>query len=197
MYTEDTKKEIFSCGKELFSLHGFKNTNVSDITGAVGIGIGKFYKYYSSKEQLFIEIFLSENTKLKKHIMKYIDPKDDPVKAIKQIVVMNLEGMKSNPILKEWYNRDFFTKLEKEFYKQGGIEKGLEDVINDDTFKVFATWKKEGEIRKDLDDAFIRALFQAIFYIDIHKMEIGIEYFPKIMEYITEAVMKLLTDYKK
>ncbi|MEM1486264.1 TetR/AcrR family transcriptional regulator [Oscillospiraceae bacterium PP1C4] len=191
---EDIRTTIFNCGKELFASRGFKDTNVSDITNAVGIGIGKFYKHYSSKEQLFIEIFLEENEKLKKSIMQSVDPDSDPVNTVKQIVALNLEGMRSNPILKEWYNRDFFSKLEQEFYEQGGIEKSLEEVLNTSTVQLFEKWKSEGKIQKDIDNGFIRALFQAIFYIDIHKEEIGVEYFPKIMEYVTEAVMKSLTD---
>lgn len=191
---EDTKTAIFNHGKELFSSHGFKETSVADITNAVGIGIGKFYKYYPSKEQLFIEIFLDENQKLKKNIMQSIDEKDEPFNAIKQIMTKNIEGMRSNPILKEWYNREFFNKLEKEFYKQGGIEKGLEDILSTSTVQLFSKWKSEGRIRQDISIDFMRALFQAICYIDIHKEEIGVDYFPKLMEYITEAVMKLLSD---
>lgn len=194
---EDTKTAIFNCGKELFASRGFKDTNVSDITNAVGISVGKFYKHYTSKEQLFIEIFLDENEALKKSIMQSVDPDSDPINAVKKIVALNLEGMRSNPILKEWYNRDFFCKLEQEFYKQGGIEKSLEEVLNTSTVQLFAKWKSEGKIRTDIDNGFIRALFQAIFYIDIHKEEIGVDYFPKIMEYITEAIMKSLTNCQK
>ncbi|WP_242832622.1 TetR/AcrR family transcriptional regulator [Clostridium saccharoperbutylacetonicum] len=39
---------------------------MSDITKKAGIGVGTFYNYYSSKEKLFMEIFLEENVKLKK-----------------------------------------------------------------------------------------------------------------------------------
>ena len=191
---DDTKTTIFNCGRGLFAARGFKDTNVSDITNEVGIGIGKFYKHYSSKEQLFIEIFLDENEKLKKSIMKSVDSNSDPINTVMQIVTLNLEGMRSNPILKEWYNRDFFSKLEQEFYKQGGIEKSLEEVLNSTTLQLFAKWKSQGKIQNNMDNGFIRALFQSIFYIDIHKEEIGADYFPKILEYITEAVMKSLTN---
>ena len=63
---EDKKEDILNCGRKIFSSKGFKNTNVSDITKMAELGTGTFYNYYSSKEQLFIEIFLEENLKLKK-----------------------------------------------------------------------------------------------------------------------------------
>ena len=37
---ENTKITIFNCAKKLFASRGFKDTNVSDITNAVGIGVG-------------------------------------------------------------------------------------------------------------------------------------------------------------
>jgi hypothetical protein len=58
-------------------------------------------------------------------------------------------------------------------------------------------WKAEGKIRPDLDDDFILAIFTSLPYIDLHKEEIGLQYFPQVMYTITEFVMKGLTDFKK
>jgi hypothetical protein len=43
----------------------------------------------------------------------------------------------------------------------------------------------------------INAIFNSILYIDIHKNEIGIQHFPEILFYITEFIMKGLTDCPK
>lgn len=189
---EDKKAEIFNCGKELFSAKGFKDTNVSDITKMAGIGVGTFYNYYSSKEQLFIEIFMKENEELKESF-KSVDIDTDPVQAVKEILTLNFSGINSNPILKEWYNRELFSKLEKEFNKRGGI-KSIAETMNSDTLALIKKWKADGRIRDDLDDDLILAIFNAIPYIDIHKKEIGLQYFPQILLYISEFVMKGLTD---
>jgi len=52
------------------------------------------------------------------------------------------------------------------------------------------------KIRYDLDDNMILAIFNAIPYIELHKEEIGFQYFPQIIYYITEFIMKGLTDVK-
>jgi len=189
----DKKAEIFNCGKELFSSKGFKDTNVSDITKMVGIGVGTFYKCYSSKEELFLEIFLKENEKLKISIMESVDLGEHPIKMVKDIISKNLEGMKSNPILNEWYNRELFSKLEKEFYKLGGI-KSINEIMNSSTMDIIKFWKSEGKLRNDLDDDMILAIFNSIPFIDIHKEEIGIQYFPYILELLEEFIMKGITD---
>lgn len=192
---EDKKADIFNSGKELFSSKGFKDTNVSDITKLAGIGVGTFYNYYSSKEQLFMEIFMKENEKLKKSF-ETIDMDTDPLTAIKEMLAMNFAGINSNPILKEWYNRDLFSKLEKQYYEQGGM-KSIAELMDSGTLELIKRWKANGKIRNDMDDDLILALFHAIPYVDIHKEEIGLKHFPHIMYYLTDFVMKGLTDCQK
>lgn len=193
---EDKKADIFNCGKELFSSKGFKDTNVSDITKMAGIAVGTFYNYYSSKEKLFMDIYMKENEKLKKSIMESVDVDDEPIKVLKEAMTLNLNGMNSNAILKEWYNRDLFSKLEKEFYEQGGIE-SIDEFMNSGTAELIKKWKADGKIRDDLDDELILALFNSVPYLDIHKEEIGIRHFPQILDYLAEFIMKGLTDYRK
>ncbi len=193
---EDKKANIFNCGKAIFSSKGFKDTNISDITKMAGIAVGTFYNYYPSKEKLFIDIYLKENEKLRKSIMESIDMNDDPVKVVKEAITQGLNSMNSNPILKEWYNRDLFSKLEKEFFEEGGIESTLKQ-SNSGLAELIKKWKAEKKIRNDLDDEFILVLFNSISYVDIHKEEIGIRHFPDIVEYLAEFIIKGLTDMPK
>lgn len=191
----DKKADIFNSGRELFSSKGFKDTSVADITTITGIGVGTFYNYYPSKEKLFIEIFLKENEKLKKSIVESVDLDGDPVKVAREVMSLNFSGMSSNPILKEWYNRDVFSKLEH-YYRE-------EDKKNDTDFlynifvEVIKKWQAERKIRDDIDLDLILAFFNSLFFIDTHKEEIGISYFPQILDYLGEFIMKGLTDCKK
>ncbi len=192
----DKKAEIFCSGRELFYSKGFKDTNISDIAKRAGIGVGTFYNYYSSKEELFLEIFIKENEALKKRLVEALDLNDDPVAMVTKMVAQNLSEMDSNLILKEWYNKELFDKLERQYYKKGGI-RGFDEVTHGGRIDLIRKWKAEGKIRTDIDDEMINALFSSIFYIDIHKTEIGIRFFPQIMQYIAEFVMKGLTDCEK
>ncbi|PXV91565.1 TetR family transcriptional regulator [Lachnotalea glycerini] len=193
---EDKKVDIFNCGKELFSEKGFKDTNVSDITKRAKIAVGTFYNYYESKEKLFIEIYLKENENLKRSIMGSIDLDGDPLQVVKEAITLNLNGMNSNPILKEWYNRELFSKLEKEFYQEGGIV-GIYDLMNSSTAELIRKWKAEKKIRNDLDDGLILSLFNSVPYIEIHKEEIGVCNFPQVTDYLVEFIMKGLTEFQK
>jgi len=190
---EDKKADIFNCGKELFSSKGFKDTNVSDITKMVGIAVGTFYNYYSSKEKLFMDIYQDENVMLKQSIMKSVDFDEDPVKIIKKLLSLNISGMNSNPILREWYNRDVFSKIEQQYREENGVAKY--DFVYNSFAEVIIKWQSEGKIRKDINSELIMAFFTALINIDTHKEEIGLQYFPHIMDYIAEFIMKGLMDF--
>ena len=87
-----------------------------------GIATGSFYNYYTSKDQLFMEIYLDENKKLKKRIMEAIDLTGDPLDVTKEMMLQNYKGMSKNPILKEWYNKDVFSRIEQKYREEKGIE---------------------------------------------------------------------------
>ncbi len=185
---KDTKTDLFNCGKELFSRKGFKDTNVSDITKSVGIGTGTFYNYYSSKEELFMAIFMEENQKLKKKILKSIELEKDPLSLVKELMLLNLKGMKSNPILKEWYNKDVFDKIEQHFREDKGMERL--DFMYNDFSEIIKKWQADGKMRNDIDSGMIMAIFTAIVTVETHKEEIGLQYFPQVLDYLTEFTMK-------
>ena len=72
--------------------------------------------------------------------------------------------------------------------------RSIEKQMNESTRKLIQMWKNSGKLRTDLDDDLILALLHAIPYIDIHKEEIGIQYFPDLTYLLTEFVMRGLTD---
>ncbi len=190
---EDKKAELFRCAKELFGAKGFKDTNVADITKMAGVSVGTFYNYYPSKEKLFMEIFLAENVKLKKSMMASINLDDAPAKLIKRMMALNIAGIKANPILSQWYNQDVFAKIERIYREENGLH--AVDFLYGDFIEMVKKWQAEGKMRDDIDSELIMAIFAAIINIDTHKEEIGIAYFPRLLDYVTEFIMKGLTDY--
>jgi len=193
---EDKRTAIFNSARKLFFLKGFKDTGVSEIAKNAGIGVGTFYNYYSSKEELFLKVFIEENMQLKHSMLEQIAPDDDLVTVSKKMMLQYVNNMSSNRILGEWYNRELFSKLEQYFYQQNGMQ-SVDDFMHKDIAELIKKWKSEGKLRNDIDDDLILALLYSVTYIDMHKTEIGIQYFPKIMNLLYEFILKGLTDCKK
>ena len=189
---EDKKKRIYECGKEIFSSKGFKDTNISEITQMAGIAVGTFYNYYDSKEKLFMDIFLEENTQLKKETLKKLDLNQSPLDVSKQMMALNLAGMNENPILREWSNRNVSEKIEQLFREERGMD--ALDFLYDTFLQLVRQWQETGKMRKDIDSKMIMLIFSAIINVEMHKEEIGAEYFPQLIDVMTELIMKGLTD---
>lgn len=191
----DKKVDILNCGRELFSSKGFKDTNVAEITKMAGIATGTFYNYYPSKDKLFMEIYLEENVKLKKSIMESIDLEANPINVMKEMMFLNLKGMSSNPILKEWNNREVFNKIEQSYREENGLD--YVDFLYDSFIEIVKKWQIEGKMRNDIDAEMIMAIFTALINVDTHKEEVGLQYFPHVLEYLAEFAMKGLMDCSK
>ncbi|MGN6711116.1 TetR/AcrR family transcriptional regulator [Anaerocolumna jejuensis] len=189
---EDKKTLIYDCAKELFSEKGFKDTNISEITKKAGMAVGTFYNYYPSKEKLFMDIFLEENAKLKRGCYQSLDLNQSPLVVVGQMLKLNVEGTKANPILREWYNKSVFEKLEQIYREENGID--AVDFLYDDFLELVKLWQKQGKMRKDIDSKMIMRIFAAIINVDTHKEEIGLEYFPELLHQMTELIMKSLMD---
>ena len=192
---EDKKKVLFDCAKELFATKGFKDTNVADITKQAGFSVGTFYNYYPSKDKLFVEILEQETAALMKRIMMIVNLDDDPIKLIKQLLALNMEGMLSNPILSQWYNPDVYNKIERVFREENGLH--AVDFLYRDFYKLVQKWQAEGKMRSDIRSEMIMAIFGAIIQIGYHKEEIGLQYFPELQDHLTDFVLKGLTDPRK
>lgn len=190
----DIQAEIFKHGKALFSANGFKKTNIKEIAQSAGIGVGTFYNYYASKERLFLEIYIQENESLKKRLMESVDLDQEPAKVIHELLKGNIEAIHTNPILSEWYRKDFYKELERYYRKEGS-----QDI---DSFRgfyldLFKKWRAEGKIREDIDMELLPGFLDSLVHLDTHKEEIGLHYFPQMIQYLAEFIMQGLTKSPK
>lgn len=185
---EDKKAIIYDCAKDLFSIKGFKETNISDITKKAGMAVGTFYNYYPSKEKLFMDIFLDENTKMKQASLQSLDLEQSPLEVVGQMLEQNVVGTKSNPILREWYNKSVFEKIEQVYREENGVD--TVEFLYDNFLELITLWQKQGKMRNDIDSKMIMMIFAAVINVDTHKEEIGIEYFPEVLHLMTELIMK-------
>ncbi len=77
---EKRKTDIALAAMDLFAEEGFEKTTISSIAQRMGIGKGTVYEYFSSKEELIIEVILTvyknyENT-VKQAVQDYEEPEN-------------------------------------------------------------------------------------------------------------------------
>ena len=188
----DKKQQLYQSAKSMFSERGFKDTNISAITKVASMAVGTFYLYYSSKEQLFMEIFKDENTRLKRELLDKLDLNGCPKAIILRMLKINQEGIQTNPILREWYTSDEFRKIEQAYREAHAIDSL--NFLYDTFLSLVERWQAEGKMRSDIDSRMIMKVFEAVINVDTHKDELGMEYFPSLLDIMTDLILKGLTE---
>lgn len=186
----DKKSEIFKAARALFLQKGFKEVNVSDITKKTGIAVGTFYNYYESKEKLFLEVFMEENSRAKREVVDSLQMDDPPEKIAFDYTRKSMSVMSGNLILKEWYQKDVAKELHSYFDQNGsGDIRFVREILVD----LLEKWRAENKIRADIDNETILSLFDMIVYLDNHQDDVDIPDFPKTIQLLGEFVIKGFT----
>ncbi len=188
---EGKRAALQESARAVFTEKGFKDASIGEITQRAGLAVGTFYLYFESKEKLFIQLLLEENERLKRSILSALDLTRAPLEVIRQTLALNQEGMRSSPILREWYNKSVFDKIEQAYREQNGVE--AVHFMYDTFLTLVETWQAQGRMRSDIDSRTIMTIFAALVNVDTHKAEIGLEHFPQLLDVMTELIVNSLT----
>jgi AcrR family transcriptional regulator len=180
---------LYQAARELFRERGFRRTAVAGIAARASIAVGSFYRYYPSKEDLFLEIFSDEELALEKRVVAELGPADDPCGYAKAVVRRLIEGMRGDPILREWYDRESWQKI---IMKADAAQLGRENAAASRSLfaGILRDWQARGWVRTDLEEVFLLVLFDALFIVDLHAADIGERHFPALIDFFTEAIME-------
>lgn len=105
---EKIRIQLLEQGEKQFSRFGFKKTNVNEIAAAVGISKGAFYRFYESKELLFVDIIEQIEIRGRKEILTAIDlPGPSPRGRLFRLFKKAFELFAEFPILQVLSGTDF------------------------------------------------------------------------------------------
>ena len=72
---DENKKKILLAAKDCFERYGFKKTTLDDIGKIIGLNKSSIYHYFENKEQIFIEVVMSEFKAFTKELSIIIEEK--------------------------------------------------------------------------------------------------------------------------
>jgi AcrR family transcriptional regulator len=76
-----------------FADNGYHPTSVAEIVQGMGVGKGVFYWYFSSKEELFVEVLREGQHELRKVQQQAIGDETDPLRRIEQGIRVSLDWL--------------------------------------------------------------------------------------------------------
>jgi AcrR family transcriptional regulator len=112
------KAEILEVAAAVFAEFGFANTQVQEIADRLGVGNGTVYRYFPTKEKLFIATVENGLTELSETMDRVFTETDDPLRQIELAVLEYLRFFHSRPTMAELFiqERAAFPKNPRAMY---------------------------------------------------------------------------------
>lgn len=182
---EYIKKRLKEEAAKCLAQYGVRHTTVDEIVQRVNIPKGTFYLFYKSKELLLFEVILEEHEMIDQKVYQAVNeikPDGDIAEQLTRIVCDFLILASKSPILKmigtkevEILARKLPSEVLKEHfeYDSSAVE------------KVFSVLPVKEGVDKDT----VSAAFRAIYFVTLHKEEIGEKYFEDVLYLMTKGLI--------
>ena len=181
----DKKAELLAEARQVFAEKGYKKTNISDITKRVVMAVGSFYKYYESKEAIFLEVYVAENNRIREETMQRVDWQGEPEAVVEQLFAVTFELISPNKILAEW-NKPGISQILHDYYNQDAGR--ASNAFHQFLIQTFSQRLQEKGFSQE-EVAQIMKAYDLIYYIDMHVTE---QDFPGYFESIETLVKYFL-----
>jgi AcrR family transcriptional regulator len=184
------RDDILELAVNIFSLNGYSNTRLEQITESLGLTDKSIYYYFSSKGDLFIEVALSIQTKLYKLIK---DTEDLDCNHLSKIKIYTNKAMSITGIT-------LLMKLPEslsEFAKFNDI-KSRESA----QYKHWTNWFKKGQLEGSIIQGNAREqrnfLFGSLFHLHLWYGIKDNESYSQIQPFVEQMIDRMFsTEYKK
>lgn len=163
----DKKQVLKQAAYDVFSKKGYKATAISEVAKQAGMAVGSFYNYYASKEEIFLDVYIDENNRIRQVIMNDIDWEGDVVELIGQLFGQSRSLVSSNKILAEWYNLAISNELHSYYSSEEGKASNPFHQFLIETFT--NRMMKEGYSQEKIQE--VLEVYHLFYYIDMNITE--------------------------
>ena len=122
----ERRQQLMDFAAQRFADQGYHPTSVAEIVQGLGVGKGVFYWYFSSKEELFLEILREAQHDLRRTQQQAIEDEDDPVRRIALGIRASMRWSSEHPQLHQLFA---FAVTEERFAP--ALRKGEQTAVAD------------------------------------------------------------------
>lgn len=146
--TDERKEKVLEVGIEEFSSKGYENANINVIAKNSGISIGLMYKYFSTKEDLFITCVQRGMEILDQAVDEIINSDDKILVKAEKLIRTTCKHSKQNANYIKLYN-EITSEKNPELVKT--LARELEGGTSRKYITTIAQALAKGDLRQDLD----------------------------------------------
>lgn len=173
----EIRKQLIDEAKEQYRSKGFK-TGIKDVTDAIEIAPGSFYKFFSSKEELIFTILEEEEASIKEKLLnefQHMTSSDE----IASFLMRGIELASNNPFIELMMSPTQMSALSRKIPKER-----LDRHMEQDQFSLEKLLPLQNHPKKKTISSAIRAFF----LLTMHRREIGEDEFQNTLQFYASAL---------
>ena len=186
------KRKLIQSGKEAFGLYGIRKTSIEDLSKQAGISKGAFYQFFDSKEDLYFAVIRTYETEQHKQMFSILSAESDDERLLLKTVIKSImKQVDSDPFVRRLLEKKEFDHLWQKFTPEQ-LENAM-DADVDFASQLVEAWRQKGKLKID-DPKLITGVFRAIFFLFLHKQEIGEDSFEQVVDLLLDSSIERLIE---
>lgn len=155
-----SKKAIIHSAIELFAKKGLKDTSIADIMQDANLGIGTFYNYFQSKDDLLSSLLIKLAMDIRQHYLDSLSTKQTQAQILEGLVLYTATLLDRNRFILPLFMRAV-DKSALTIQPPASIKKPLpfKDIFDE----IIQAGQNNGEFRQDMPAEIITEMFHALF----------------------------------
>lgn len=93
---KERRRQLMDFAARRFAERGYHPTSVAEVVQGMGVGKGVFYWYFSSKEELFLEILRDAQHELRRRQQQAFGDEEDPIRRIELGIQATMRWLSEN-----------------------------------------------------------------------------------------------------
>ncbi len=177
---------ILTTATEEFAHKGYEKANINVIAEKAGISIGSLYKYFVSKEDLFLMTVHEGTAFLARTLEPIIKSEQSLIDKLRSIIQIIQTTCREHQSLIKLYgemtsvgNADLVQRLSHE----------IEGISSDAYAKLLQEGQKRGEVRKDIDPR-LGAFFMDNLFMSLQFSYVNGYYIHRFKTYVGESILE-------
>ncbi|NQX60003.1 TetR/AcrR family transcriptional regulator [Paenibacillus qinlingensis] len=194
-FTEQEKEHIrhslLSNGKALFAAQGLSKTSIDEIVLACGIAKGSFYKFFATKEELYWDILMNEET-IRNQLLQELSKQDrSPKELVVGLLKRAFEMADKNQFLQPIFEKGEYERLLRKLPEH--IRVRASETNRSTGAAVIRNLINRDQLSEE-DPQVISGILHAVMLLRLHKEQLGADLFPLIIDRIIDYVAEGLTN---
>ncbi len=168
---ERIRERLMQTGREGFVRVGLAKMTIAELARDAGIGKGSFYRFFESKEALFLAIQEHEEQAFKAALVQRAERAGNAKEAVTTLLLATTTSLKDHPFLRLLLDPRTLSELTLRVPPERmAVHRGDDRAF---FFELVASWKRRGWLRPELEAQTVFDVLTATFGLSLHDGLLG------------------------